>query len=215
MYKLTLALTFNEGAGDAQRAKITQNLKDAAARKEVGKSFVSPTMPGVFFGGDVLAHFQFADGAALNAMSPIIDAAVDPAAIANLDRVVYAGAASGVAKPDLKNGVYRTLLLSVDSGASEAALQAFEDDLRSMTRHVPAIRNWQLSRTMSGSGAMPWTHVWEQEYESIDGLMGPYMMHPCHWGMVDRWFDPEFPEGMINPRICHTFVAAPVSVLAT
>jgi hypothetical protein len=107
MFKLTLAITFNEGAADAQRARITQGLKDAAARKEVGKSFVTPTMPGVFFGGDLLAHFQFADGAALNSMNPVIDAALDAAAIANLDRVVYAGAASGVAKPDLKDGVYK------------------------------------------------------------------------------------------------------------
>lgn len=213
MFKLTLAVTFNEGASDAQRAAIAEQLT-AIAQKSAGKFFVSPTLPGVFFGGDLLAHFQFADGAALNAALPAIDAALASDAIALVDRATYAGAANGVAAPGLKNGVYRTLLLSVAAGASEAALQAFEEDLRSMTRHVPAIRNWQLSRTMSGSGAMPWTHVWEQEYESIDGLMGPYMMHPCHWGMVDRWFDPEFPEGMINPRIVHTFVAAPESVLA-
>lgn len=214
MFKLTLALTFSEAAQDASRDAITARLKSAAAQPGVGKHFISPTMPNVFFGGDVLAHYQFADEAALNAIAPQIDAAFTAADVSNVDRVIYFGKANGVAKPDLKDGVYRTLLLSVDTSASPAAIKAFEDDLRSMTRHVPAIKNWQLSRTLSGSGAMPWTHVWEQEYESIDGLMGPYMMHPCHWGMVDRWFDPEFPEGMINPRICHTFVAAPATVLA-
>ncbi len=213
MFKVTLAITFKESASEAQRADVAKRLETVAARKEVGKSFVSPTLPGVFFGGDLLAHFQFTDGAALNAATPEIDAALDSDAIASVDRVTYGGKASGVAKPGLSNGVYRTLLLSVDAAASEAAIQAFEEDLRSMTRHVPAIVNWQLSRVISASGAQPWTHVWEQEYDSIDGLMGPYMMHPCHWGMVDRWFDPEFPEGMINPRIVHTFVAAPTSIL--
>ena len=215
MYKLTLALTFNEATNAARREAITAGLKRAATQPGIGKHFISPTLPGVFFGGDVLAHYQFADEAALNAAAAQIDGSFAAADVSNVDRVVYPGAASGIAKPDLKDGVYRTLLLSVDKSASPAAVEAFEEDLRSMTRHVPAIRNWQLSRTKAGSGAMPWTHVWEQEYESIEGLMGPYMMHPCHWGMVDRWFDPEFPEGMINPRICHTFVAAPSSVLAS
>jgi len=214
MFKLTLAITWAESAGEDARAATVARLKEAAAQKQVSKAFVEPTLPGVFFGGDLLAHFQFADEAALNAALPMIDSAIRPADVAHIDRVIYGGAANGAAKPDLRNGVYRTLLLSVDASAGPAAVEAFEADLRSMIEHVPAIVNWQLSRVISASGAQPWTHVWEQEYESMDGLMGPYMMHPCHWGMVDRWFDPEFPEGMINPRICHTFVAAPSSVLA-
>ena len=69
----------------------------------------------------------------------------------------------------------------------------FEDELSSMARYIPAIRAWQLSRVDDAIGTSQWTHVFEQEFSDVDGLMGPYLMHPIHWAVVDRWFDPNAP----------------------
>ena len=82
-----------------------------------------------------------------------------------------------------------------------------------MPYYIPAIRNWQLSRAEEATGARRWTHVWEQEYADAGGLMGPYMMHPYHWARIDRWFDPECPDRIVDARLCHSFCAMKASVL--
>ena len=74
-----------------------------------------------------------------------------------------------------------------------------------MGLYIPTIVNWQVSRVLEASGARPWTHVWEQEYEDISGLHGAYMLHPHHWGYIDRWYDPECTDYMIDTHLCHTF----------
>ncbi len=50
-----------------------------------------------------------------------------------------------------------------------------------MPRFVPTIQAWQLSRVDEAIGTTQWTHVFEQEFTDVDGLMGPYLMHPVHW----------------------------------
>ncbi len=62
----------------------------------------------------------------------------------------------------------------------------FEDELSSMPRCVPAIRAWQLSRVDDAIGTSRWIHMFEQEFSDVEGLMGPYLMHPIHWAVVDR-----------------------------
>ena len=56
--------------------------------------------------------------------------------------------------------------------------------------------------------------MFEQEFTDVDGLMGPYLMHPIHWAVVDRWFDPECPEVIVRDRVCHSFCALSSPVLA-
>ena len=57
------------------------------------------------------------------------------------------------------------------------------------------------------------SNQWEQEYADIGGLMGPYMLHPYHWAVIDRWFDPECPDWIVNTRLCHSFAAFGAPVL--
>jgi hypothetical protein len=40
------------------------------------------------------------------------------------------------------------------------------------------------------------------------------MLHPCHWGEVDRWFDPEDPEWLVDPLLCHSFCETDAAVIA-
>lgn len=90
-------------------------------------------------------------------------------------------------------------------GTPAASVDAFESDLLAMPGYIGSIRAWQLSRVSHAVGAASWTHVWEQEFSDLNGLMGPYLMHPIHWAVVDRWFDPECPECIVREQVCHSF----------
>jgi len=83
-----------------------------------------------------------------------------------------------------------------------------------MPNHVRSILRWQLSTADEAEGDRPWTTVWEQEYRDLDGLNGPYMMHPVHWAHVERWFDTEYTEHLVDPILVHTFCAIQRPVIA-
>jgi hypothetical protein len=106
--------------------------------------------------------------------------------------------------------VKRTLLLRVRAGAPAELVARFEADLVEMPDHITSIRSWALSRT---SGSTRWTHAWEQEYATLDGLTGEYMLHPFHWTTVDAWFDPEVPEHVVEPELAHLFARYDAPVL--
>ncbi|WP_433522649.1 Dabb family protein [Nocardia pseudovaccinii] len=98
--------------------------------------------------------------------------------------------------------VKRTLLLRVRPGTPEHTVTRFEADLTAMPRHIRTIHSWALSRTDAAAG---WTHAWEQEFADPDGLNGEYLLHPYHWTCVDRWFDAEIPDAIVEPAIAHIF----------
>jgi hypothetical protein len=101
----------------------------------------------------------------------------------------------------------------VRPGTRPAVQEQFEAELATMTRHIATIRSWALSRVDQGLAPSRWTHVWEQEYESVDGLRGDYMHSPYHWAGVDRWFDGEVPRSIVEPEIAHVFSTASGPVL--
>lgn len=128
------------------------------------------------------------------------------------DRVIYGElVGTGVREAGLTDGVWRTLLLQVRPEAGADHVRALEQDLLGMPAYMAGIRNWRLSRVAGAAGG--WTHIWQQEYTRLDDLLGEYLVHPYHWGWVDRWFDPEFPEWTVGP-ICHAFCPSPSSWLA-
>jgi hypothetical protein len=106
--------------------------------------------------------------------------------------------------------VKRTLLLRVREGTPPDQIRCFESDLAEMPEHITAIRSWSLART---TGDDRWTHAWEQEFASLDGLTGDYMLHPFHWSTVDAWFDPEMPDHIVEPGFAHLFYEADSPVL--
>jgi stress responsive alpha/beta barrel protein len=106
------------------------------------------------------------------------------------------------------------LLLRVLPATCANTLVHFEAELSAMPLYIPAIKAWQLSRVDDAIGTSRWTHVFEQEFHDLDGLMGPYLMHPIHWAVVDRWFDPECPEAIIRDRVCHSICRCEAPVLS-
>lgn len=196
---------------DADRDRLLAELRRAAVGVE--RALVEPTMTGVRNGGDILVHLRFTARDQWATLASEFTRVLSGPTVTHVDGVEYGGTpvVSGRRTPD---AVYRTLLLRVTPGTDNATVARFEADLRLLPRYVSAITAWQLSRVTSAIGAAPWTHVYEQVFASIDGLMGPYLMHPIHWAYVDRWFDPECPEVIVRDRICHSFCRSTAEVLA-
>jgi hypothetical protein len=193
-----------------ERDRVLTSVRSGAKVTLAHHTLVEPTLPGSRNGGDVLVHLRF--NSRRDWLSAADDFAVflqDPA-ITRVNGVTYPGTPASHAGAGT---VYRALLLRVLPDTDPGTLARFEVELSSMARYIPAIRAWQLSRVDEAIGTSQWTHVFEQEFSDLGGLMGPYLMHPIHWAIVDRWFDPECPEVIIRDRVCHSFCHCGESIL--
>lgn len=188
------------------RDRLMETLRDAASTSGAERALVQPTLPGARNGGDILMHLRFHERDQWTSVATAFDTMLGAAAVQRVNGAIYTG--SPITAREFPGTVYRTLLLRVQPDTDDATVARFEDDLRLLPRYVTSICTWQLSRVESAVGASPWTHVFEQEFRDVDGLMGPYLMHPIHWAYVDRWFDPECPEVIVRDRVCHSFCRA-------
>lgn len=208
MYNVTRLVDVAESA----RGPLLAELQAAAAETDALRRVVQPTLPGSRNGGDILVHMRFASKARWNCAAERFAALLADPAVSRVNGAGYSGAAvDGAAGPGT---VYRALLLRVPPDTDEATVSRFERELAMMPRYVSTIRAWQLSRVADAVGATAWTHVFEQEFSDVDGLMGPYLMHPMHWAVVDRWFDPETTDVIIRDPVCHSFCAIDRPVLS-
>ncbi|MFD4351746.1 Dabb family protein [Nocardia sp. NPDC058518] len=204
MFEVTRLVHLSPGTDPCARDRLMTRLRGIAA-PVARRVVVQPTLPGVRNGGDVLVHLRFDESADWMGTAAEVDALLSETPVAHVDGAEYQGGTAGIAEPGATGSVYRVLLLRVAPGTPRPTIERFEADLLRMPRYLPSIRSWQLSRVARGTGSSPWTHVWEQEFTDLDGLTGPYLMHPVHWAHVDRWFDPECPEMIVRDRICHSF----------
>lgn len=187
------------------RDRLLDELRAAATDSGAVRALVQPTLPGVRNGGDVLMHLRFGNASQWSTVAAAFESLLDRPEVSRINGAAYGGAPTGAR--DIPATVYRTLLLRVEPDTADATVARFEDDLRLLPRYVTSIATWQLSPVDSAVGTSPWTHVFEQEFCDLDGLTGPYLMHPIHWAYVDRWFDPECPEVIVRDRVCHSFCA--------
>lgn len=196
---------------EVDRDRVLGDVRTAAARTGAHRTLVEPTLAGSRNGGDILVHLRFRDESEWRCHAAEFTAALQDGAISRINGAAYPGHPHpGHPGP---SGVYRTLLLRVLPGTEDSIVTRFEDELRLMPRYVRTITAWQLSHTQDPTGDAEWTHVFEQQFTDVDGLMGPYLMHPVHWAVVDRWFDPETTDAIITDRVCHSFCALPAPIL--
>lgn len=193
------------------RDRILDELRRAAAAAAPLRWLAQPTLPGSRNGGDILVHLRFATRDECNCAAGALAAVLADPSVGGVNGVGYAG--TPVRCGEKPGTVYRTLLLRVQPGTPEQSVARFEGELSSMPRYLPTIRAWQLSRVSTAVGTSSWTHVFEQEFADVEALMGSYLMHPIHWAVVDRWFDPETTDVIIRDRICHSFCAVAEPVL--
>ena len=210
MYNLilipTFASTLPASARDAVQSVIT---RAAVTLPGACSTLVEPTLPGVYNGGDLICRFAFTDLTACEVALAGADWAqaqallADEAIVSRCERVGYEGGLSGGAPQDA--GLYRVALFCANVRPDAERLASFTADTAAMPDHVETMRRWQLSPTHEATGTRSWTHVWEQEYLDRAGLEGAYMLHPVHWAHVERWFDPEYPEWLVDTVLVHTF----------
>lgn len=194
------------------RVRVADSLQKLATESEARHAIVAPTLAGSRNGGDLLMHLRFERQADWHSVAAEFETALADPAITRVNGADYHGAPTVVA--DRSPGtVYRTLLLRVEAETVAESVNKFEADLRALPRYVSSISAWQLSRPAQTVGATEWTHVFEQEFSDADGIMGPYLMHPFHWAVVDQWFDPECPSSIVRERVCHSFCESPPTVL--
>ena len=223
-------ISLQEGFLEAQAHSIVDALCAAAASTpEVAQSHAGVNSPGSVGGGEITFDLDFesdADcarllaksdpGAGLGLLAGLgVEHAALQGAIDGVDAVVVEPLDAQVGVPGLI-GVKRTLLLRVEEEATPEQRADFERDMLAMAAYVPAIRNWSFGRVRQTDpcpGPSRWTHVWEQEFETADGLLGDYMASPYHWGYIDSWYDPENPRRVVDPWLAHVFCPATQSVL--
>jgi hypothetical protein len=220
MFKLTRLLYFPAECQQSERKAVVQTLNDAGAQSPMVKcSLLEPTLPGVLYGGDYIWHLQFADEAAYRAClsqphwREKVNALFEGKTLKRYESAAYRGGLCGERPVRLARGVYRTLIMTLKPGTSPQSAAQFEKELSGMPRYISSIKNWQLSHVSEASGMRPWSLVWEQEYENLEGLTGPYMDHPYHWAFVDRWFNPECSQYIVDKVLCHTYCEFKSSVL--
>jgi Stress responsive A/B Barrel Domain len=194
---------FDAGAGEAERAAISAALAKAAQGAARGPVLAAATLPGGRNAGDRLLRISLPPGSVGVNLADRLPRSLSTL-IAAEDTAVYEPLCSGGGVGP-RVGVFRTALFHAFRRPTPARLQAFEAELAAMPRRVGSIRAWTLGRVIASRGRFAWTHAWEQTYDDLHGLLGPYMQHPCHWGQVDRWFDPEHPDWLIEPEVCHAF----------
>lgn len=188
--------------GMEERDRVLAVVRAAAEHGGALRWIVEPTESGSRNGGDVLAHLRFADQEDWRIAEPRLARALGDPAITRINGASYWGAPTCGGRPGT---AYRTLLLRVQPGTRPETVARFEAELGAMAHYVKTIRAWQLSTVIEAVGDTAWTHVFEQEFTDVDGLMGPYLMHPIHWAVVDRWFDPESTDVIVRDRVCHSF----------
>jgi hypothetical protein len=220
MQRMVAQVALAAGVGEADRQEIATAL-EAASREIEG---VVDAHAGVHLdlsvgGGDLTWDLLLEDDRALAALCAKVEgrgpkgfvSALGPPFAPLLLRVDSVEAAipepisEGTGRPGLV-GIKRTLWLRVEPDASADARERFEAETPLLARAVPAIRNWRWSRVREvAPRPMPlrWTHLWEQEFETASGLEQDYMSSPCHWGYVDRWFDPEMPDRIVDLWLSH------------
>lgn len=212
MYNVTRVVHFDSTADTSDRAEYIENVHLVVNELGALHRLVSPTLPGVINGGDLLVHLQYPSADDAAGAIGALDIALCSPITARLDGVQYHPRRAG-SRPDAPRTVYRALLLRVDPDTPESTLERFERDLLKMPGHIESIASWRLSRVTESVGATAWTHVWEQEFSDHASLMGQYLDHPIHWSVVDRWFDPECTEVVVRDRVCHTFCAIDGAVI--
>jgi Stress responsive A/B Barrel Domain len=211
MYKLTRLIHLSSGLDDTRVAPLITRLRETLDGAQGG--IVERTLPGSRNGGDLLLHARFTTEKAREGTNARLEEVFSGVHITHVDGVDYHTDRDPT--PDSPGSVYRTLLLAVAPHTPEAHVARFESDLLLMPQFVSTITACALNRPSRTLGTSRWTHVFEQEFTDEAGLLGPYLMHPVHWGLVDRWFDPECPEVVVRERICHSYCRCDGPVLAT
>lgn len=240
--RVCATVTLAEGASRADADRACASLGALAGRvPELERSHAGVHLEGSLGAGDLTWDVAVRDGAALDAWNARMrggsladfvrgavgegasEAASEAArAIADVEAWVVEPLARRVARPGVPGvsgatGIKRTNLVRVLPDARESDVARWSREVVALAHHVPAIRSFGLARVRAFGPTEPrvvWTHAWEQEFESLDGLLQDYMASAYHWGWLDGWYDPEVPFRIVDVDLAHLYCPLAESVLA-
>lgn len=189
---------------EAEREAFAARLQAAAANLSAVRScWIAPVSSvAVINAGHVVWRMTFVSER--EALAVVLDPAWRGAVAALLDgaEVTHVGyRMTRCAVAPAGGGIWRALVFRVMPEGFPDGTSALERGLLMMPGNVTTIRSWALSPVSLCEGPKAYTHVWEQEFDSLDGLTGEYMTHPIHWGHVDAFFDAESPEYIVDPQL--------------
>lgn len=133
-----------------------------------------------------------------------------------LERASVVGVGYRMTRRDVRPagpGIWRALLFSCFPHSDPALVRELEEKTQLLPKYVPEIRSWALNRAAWSEGAKDIEFVWEQEYDSVEGLTGPYMETPVHWGVVDAYFDADCPEYIVDPYLVQVVGAIDATIM--
>jgi hypothetical protein len=210
MLNFLIVIDINPEASQLLEAEILAVLqKSAHGLRGVKSSRVGKTLPRSLNGGQILWRVEFSTEAEFwhCLSSPpwqtVIEPALSPGRGILTDRVAYRVAFSGDEQREGRTGIWRFLLRAIEPYATKADFQIIERNAHLMPSHVSAIRSWASGNVIWAAGRRRWSHIVEQEFDSVAGLEGEYMSHPVHWGYVDGFYDPESPTRIFDPFLIH------------
>jgi hypothetical protein len=221
MIRATAFVHVAPGAEPRAVERLVDAVRRAGDELDVVAADAAPTTPNSHAAGDLVLLGAFADQDAYKRArrSAYVETVLQPLlrqSAAHVEAVRYTQGRVTLRAPELRDGVHRTLLVHVAPTVARDVVERFEADVAAMTDYIDAIRNSSLSHVDAVHGARgpTWTHVWEQEFDDLDGLTGPYMMHGYHWAWVDPWFDAQSPRQVVDTTLIHAACALRRSVLS-
>ena len=229
--RIVATLVLSDEVGSADRLQLCEALGELRARvPELTRSHASLHIEGSVGGGDLTWDFAVSGTDALRELTARLDAeswAGIFSAASEAERALLAHAEqieAWLVEPVATNvphaslaGIKRTNLVRVLEDAATEAVERWQKEVPTLADRVPAIRNWSLARLRSIGPTTPrvrWTHAWEQEFETLEGLLEDYMASPYHWGHLDAWYDVEMPHCIMDPDLAHLYGRASENVLS-
>lgn len=209
MYVLLSVIHCHTSADASVESLLTRIRRARDRLSGVHASHAGRTLPRAINGGHILWRLAFlteGDCAACLASDTWQQELASPLRDQGLDQIGYYSTFLNAKPARDRPGIWRCLALAVEPGADRKSVRQMENELLLMPKFVSSIGSWSLGRVAVSRGARVWTHVWEQEFDGVEGLEGEYMLHPIHWGLVDRWFDPECPERIVDPHLVHAAI---------
>ena len=189
---------------DGERQALAQALGEAAASLAgVRSCWVAPvSQVAVINAGHVVWRMVYAsEREALAApLDPLWRARITPLLAGSQTTCVGYQSTRSAVRP-AGAGIWRALVFRVMPQGFPDGVRALEEGLLLLPKYMGVIRSWALSEVAYAEGSKAFTHVWEQEFDSLDGLTGEYMAHPVHWGLADAFFDAECPEYIVDPQL--------------
>jgi hypothetical protein len=224
MLRRTVFLQFRDSASPERIRDFLQAVRDAPKHipsvlgKQIGENLIARTpaqgymLDTLFENREALQAYN-ADPYHLEVLRPHFQQGDPRWIVERAEAVFFEPMGEVIAEPEIGNFLKRSLIVRIPEETPPDKVELFEKQIMEMPSHIPAIRNWVFARAAQDVHKTRWTHIWEMEIQDAEAFQD-YLLSPFHWGVVDLWFNPEWPDQQIvDKEFLHGYYQAPRTVL--